>query len=226
MTAARTVPARATVPSATYRVQLHAGFRFIDATRLVPYLAALGISHLYISPPLKARQGSQHGYDVVDHKVLNPELGTRADFDAMVAALHAHEMGLLIDIVPNHMGVLDGDNAWWLDVLENGEASAWADFFDIDWRAADPVLAGKVLLPILGDQYGVVLEAGELKLGFDATRGYFTVSYYAHRLPVDPSGYGGLLREALRKAPAPSLRGGAGATLTRLAGEFDRLPTR
>ena len=226
MTAARNVPARATVPRATYRVQLHAGFRFVDATRLVPYLAALGISHLYTSPPLTARKGSQHGYDIVDHKVLNPELGTRADFDAMVAALHAHEMGLVIDVVPNHMGVLDSDNAWWLDVLENGEASAWADFFDIDWHTADPVLAGKVLLPILGDQYGVVLEAGELKLDFDAARGYFTVSYYAHRLPVDPSGYGALLREALRNAPAQSVRGGAGATLTRLAGEFDRLPTR
>ena len=170
MTAARNVPARATVPRATYRVQLHAGFRFVDATRLVPYLAALGISHLYTSPPLTARKGSQHGYDIVDHKVLNPELGTRADFDAMVAALHAHEMGLVIDVVPNHMGVLDSDNAWWLDVLENGEASAWADFFDIDWHTADPVLAGKVLLPILGDQYGVVLEAGELKLDFDAAR--------------------------------------------------------
>ena len=220
MTVARTVPARATVPRATYRVQLHGGFRFVDASRLVPYLAALGISHLYISPPLKARTGSQHGYDVVDHGMLNPELGTRAEFDAMVAALHAHGMGLLIDVVPNHMGVLDGDNAWWLDVLENGEASAWADFFDIDWHAADPALSGKVLLPILGDQYGVVLERGELLLGFDAARGYFTVSYYAHRLPVDPSGYGGLLREALRG------RGAANATLERLAGEFDRLPPR
>ena len=220
MKVARAVPARATVPSATYRVQLHGGFRFVDATRLVPYLAALGISHLYISPPLKARTGSQHGYDVVDHGMLNPELGTRAEFDAMVAALHAHEMGLLIDVVPNHMGVLDGDNAWWLDVLENGEGSAWADFFDIDWQVADPALHGKVLLPILGDQYGVVLEGGELQLGFDAARGYFTVSYYAHRLPVDPSCYGGLLREALRG------RGAANATLERLAGEFDRLPPR
>ena len=228
MTAARTVPARATVPRATYRVQLHGGFGFAEATRLVPYLSALGISHLYTSPPLKARKGSQHGYDVVDHGMLNPELGTRAEFDAMVAALHAHEMGLVIDIVPNHMGVLDGDNAWWLDVLENGEASAWADFFDIDWHAADPALAGKVLLPILGDQYGLVLEAGELTLGFDAARGYFTVSYSAHRLPVDPSSYGALLREALRSAPAQALRSGgtAGATLARLAGEFDRLPTR
>jgi len=228
MTTARAVPARAVVPRATYRMQLHSAFRFEDATRLVPYLAALGISHLYISPPLKARKGSQHGYDVVDHGVLNPELGTREDFDAMVAALHGHAMGLVIDVVPNHMGVLDGDNAWWLDVLENGEASARAEFFDIDWHAADPALAGKVLLPVLGDQYGVVLEAGELKLGFDAARGYFTISYYAHQLPVDPSGYGALLREALRLAPSPALRNGgsAGATLARLAGEFDRLPAR
>jgi (1->4)-alpha-D-glucan 1-alpha-D-glucosylmutase len=224
--AGRGAPATAIVPRATYRVQLHGGFRFADATALVPYLDALGVSHLYISPPLRARVGSQHGYDVVDHGMLNPELGSRAEFDALVAALHGHDMGLLIDIVPNHMGVLDGDNAWWLDVLENGAASAWAEFFDIDWHAADPALAGKVLLPVLGDQYGVVLERGELRLGFDAARGYFTLSYYEHRLPVDPSGYGALLREALRAVPAQALRGGAAATLARLAGQFDRLPPR
>ena len=151
MTAATSRSPQAIVPRATYRVQLHAGFRFADATALVPYWSALGISHLYVSPVLTARPGSQHGYDVVDHGRLNPELGTREDFDALVAALHAHGMGLVVDIVPNHMGVLGSDNAWWLDVLENGAASAFADYFDIDWQAADPALRGNVLLPVLGE---------------------------------------------------------------------------
>ena len=219
-------PARqqARVPRATYRLQLHGGFGFADAMQLVPYLSELGISHLYISPPLRARAGSQHGYDVVDHGMLNPELGGRDAFDRLVDALHAHDMGLLVDIVPNHMGVLCGDNAWWLDVLENGAASAWAEYFDIDWHAADPALAGKVLLPILGDQYGVVLERGEFQLAFDAARGYFTLRHHEHRLPIDPSGYGALLRRALRALPAQLLPTGAAALVTRLADRFERLP--
>ena len=219
---APTRPAQAKVPRATYRVQLHAGFGFAAATALVPYWAELGISHLYTSPILGARPGSQHGYDVVDHGRLNAELGTREDFDRLVDALHAHGMGLLVDIVPNHMGVLGGDNAWWLDVLENGAASAHAAYFDIDWHAADPVLAGKVLLPILGDQYGVVLESGELKLAFDADHGYFTLGYFEHQLPIDPACYGPLLRRALH-----DLRGvatGLRAELQSVADGLDRLP--
>ena len=214
-------PARRRLPRATYRVQLHAGFGFAAATALLPYLHALGISHLYVSPLLRARPGSRHGYDVVDHAALNPELGTRAEFDALVDRLHALGMGLLVDIVPNHMGVLGGDNAWWLDVLENGAASAWAEYFDIDWAAGDPVLRGKVLLPILGDQYGLVLERGELRLGFDAERGYFTLGYYEHRLPLDPAGYGELLRRAMRRMPGDDLDRPA---LQTLAAAFDRLP--
>jgi (1->4)-alpha-D-glucan 1-alpha-D-glucosylmutase len=215
-------PAHAIVPRATYRVQLHAGFGFAAATALVPYWAALGISHLYCSPPLRARPGSQHGYDVVDHAQLNPELGTRADFDRLVQALHEHAMGLLVDIVPNHMGVLGGDNAWWLDVLENGASSAYAQHFDIEWQSPDPVLASKVLLPILGDQYGVVLERGELRLGFDAARGYFTISYYEHRLPVDPAGYGPLIRRALQRLRGVTLA--SRTMLQTLADRFDHLP--
>ena len=214
----------ATVPRATYRVQLHRDFRFADALALVPYLAELGISHLYTSPPLRARPGSRHGYDVVDHGELNPELGSREDFDRLVATLHRHGMGLLIDIVPNHMGVLGGDNAWWLDVLENGAASAYAEFFDIEWHSADQALAGKVLLPILGDQYGVVLERGEIRLGFDTPSGCFALKYFEHRLPVDPSAYGALLRRALRGMPARALPGAAAAALSRLVDAFDRLP--
>jgi (1->4)-alpha-D-glucan 1-alpha-D-glucosylmutase len=117
---ARADALQAIVPRATYRVQLHAGFRFADAQALLPYLDGLGISHLYCSPFLRARAGSLHGYDVVDHGEINPEIGGRADFDALVQALHERGMGLLADVVPNHMGVLGGDNAWWLDVLENG----------------------------------------------------------------------------------------------------------
>ncbi|MCW5631772.1 MAG: malto-oligosyltrehalose synthase [Rubrivivax sp.] len=211
------------IPRATYRVQLHAGFGFAEALALVPYWSALGISHLYCSPLLRARPGSQHGYDVVEHRQLNPELGTREDFDRLVAALHAEGMGLVVDIVPNHMGVLGGDNAWWLDVLENGPASAYAEHFDIDWAAADRALAGKVLLPILGDQYGVVLERGELQLAFDAGRGYFTIDYHEHRLPLDPAGYGALLRRVLREG---GLGAGLAPAVEALATAFDGLPPR
>ena len=215
-------PAQAIIPRATYRVQLHSEFRFADASELVPYWAGLGISHLYISPPLRARPGSQHGYDVVSHGELNPELGTREEFDRMVETLHQHQMGLLVDIVPNHMGVLGGDNAWWLDVLENGAASAYADYFDIDWAAADSALTGKVLLPILGDQYGVVLENGELKLGFEPEQGRFTLTYYEHRLPIDPAGYGTLLRRAARGLGGVEAQVNSGLEL--LAAAFEQLP--
>ena len=213
-------PPQAIIPRATYRVQLHSEFRFADATALVPYLAALGISHLYISPPLRARPGSTHGYDVVNHNELNPELGTRADFDELVAALHGHGMYLLVDIVPNHMGVLGGDNGWWLDVLENGAASAHAAYFDIDWTSADPALTGKVLLPILGEQYGVVLERGELKLAFDAAAGTFTLNYYENRLPIDPAAYAGLLQRVLAQFGAAA---SAAKPLAQLAEDFSHI---
>jgi (1->4)-alpha-D-glucan 1-alpha-D-glucosylmutase len=211
----------ARIPRATYRVQLHKDFGFAAARERVPYWAALGISHLYTSPLLRARPGRAHGYDVVDHGMLNPELGSRADFDALVAKLREHRMGLLVDVVPNHMGVLGGDNAWWLDVLENGAASAYANHFDIDWASADPALHARVLLPILGDQYGIVLEAGELRLGFDAARGYFTIDYHEHQLPIDPTHYGGLLRRAL-----PALDSDGAAALDPLLLAFEQLPAR
>ena len=166
------------IPRATYRVQLHKGFRFADATKLVPYLAALGVSHLYASPFLKARPGSLHGSDVVDHRTLNPEIGTEADLDALLRELRRHGMGLVLDVVPNHMGVLHGDNAWWQDVLEKGRASPYAKFFDIEWLPPQPELRGKVLLAVLGDHYGSVLERRELKLGRNAVR------YFDHRFPL------------------------------------------
>ena len=133
------------VPRATYRLQFHKGFGFEDARRIVPYLAALGISHLYASPLTMARPGSTHGYDVVDFNRLNPELGEEAEFDTLIAELHAHDIGLLLDFVPNHMGV-GSDNPWWLDVLEWGLHSPYATFFDIDWEASARGVRGKVTI--------------------------------------------------------------------------------
>jgi (1->4)-alpha-D-glucan 1-alpha-D-glucosylmutase len=173
-------------PTATYRLQLQRGFGFREATRLVPYLARLGVSHVYCSPYLRARAGSTHGYDITDHASLNPEIGDEADFSAFVDALHRHGMGQILDFVPNHMGVAQADNAWWLDVLEYGRASAWADFFDIDWRPAQAALRGKVLAPFLGDHYGRELEAGKLRLAFDPEAGSLSVWYHDHRFPVSP----------------------------------------
>ena len=177
------------VPTATYRLQFNRGFTFRDAAALVPYLAALGISHCYASPYLRARPGSMHGYDIVDHNSLNPEIGTAEDYEMFVGELHRHGMGQILDIVPNHMGVMGSDNAWWLDVLENGEASEYAEFFDIDWSPIKDELKGKVLIPVLEDQYGNVLERGDLKLAFDVERGEFSILYYQHRFPIDPSEY-------------------------------------
>ena len=189
---------RPSIPRATYRIQLHAGFGFRAAAAIVPYLARLGISHLYCSPYFRARAGSTHGYDVVDHGALNPELGTREDYDAFVAALREHGLGQILDIVPNHVGVMGADNAWWLDVLENGPASAHADVFDIDWEPADPALAGKLLVPVLGDVYGRVLERGEIQVRFDREAGSFSAFYHEHRFPIDPREYPQLLGRALR----------------------------
>ena len=184
------------IPLATYRLQLNRDFTFAQATAIVPYLSALGISHCYISPCLKARPGSMHGYDIVDHNSFNPEIGRREEFERFVAALHEHAMGLILDIVPNHMAVMGSDNAWWLDVLENGEASVYANFFDIDWHPLKDELNGKVLVPVLHDHYGAVLESGELKLGFQPERGEFDIAYRNHRFPVNPREYPRILQHS------------------------------
>ncbi|WP_165243728.1 malto-oligosyltrehalose synthase [Paludisphaera soli] len=187
---------RRVVPTATYRVQLHAGFRFEDARAIVPYLAKLGITDLYTSPYLKAAPGSTHGYDITDHSQLNPEIGGEADHEAMLDSLREHGLGLLLDVVPNHMGILGNENPWWNDVLENGQASVYANSFDIDWAApARPENRGRVLLPFLGGLYGDVLEAGEIKLGREG--GSFHVAYHEHRFPLDPSSYQAILELAL-----------------------------
>jgi (1->4)-alpha-D-glucan 1-alpha-D-glucosylmutase len=189
------------IPRATYRLQLNHKFTFEQARAIVPYLSALGISHLYVSPCLKARPGSMHGYDIVDHNALNPEIGSAEDFDRLVAALREHAMGLILDIVPNHMGVMGSDNAWWLDVLENGEASIYACFFDIDWHPLKEELQGKVLIPVLHDHYGTVLESGELKLVFHGDRGEFDIHYRDHRFPVNPREYPRILQRAAQGLP-------------------------
>lgn len=173
-----------TIPLSTYRLQFNSRFRFQDARKLIPYLWSLGISHCYASPILKARAGSQHGYDIIDHNQLNPEIGTDAEFRQFVAELKNRDMGLMLDTVPNHMGVGYGNNPWWQDVLQNGRTSVYADFFDIDWEPLKPELRDKVLLPILGNPYGEDLESGNIKAFYED--GNFTIKYFDKVLPVDP----------------------------------------
>jgi (1->4)-alpha-D-glucan 1-alpha-D-glucosylmutase len=181
---AETSPHEPVVPVSTYRLQLHRDFPFKAATAIVPYLQALGITDCYTSPYLKATPGSRHGYDVVDPTALNPELGTEDDYREFIRVLRAHDMGHILDVVPNHLGIGQSGNAWWLDVLENGPSSRFAHLFDIDWHPVKRELDNKVLLPILGDLYGTVLENQEISLVYD--EGRFCIRYYDHRLPVAP----------------------------------------
>lgn len=202
---------RATVPRATYRLQLHKHFPFAAARERVPYFARLGISHLYLSPITTARAGSLHGYDQIDPTTINPELGGEEGLRALVAELRAYGMGLIIDIVPNHMAVGRDDNLWWLDVLEWGRDSRYAHFFDIDWDVPDPALHGRVLAPFLGKPYGEALDDGELQLCFDSTLGELHVRYYEHRFPIAPQDYAPLLRAhgEVLAAFAPGFRAAA-----------------
>lgn len=179
--------------AATARLQFHKGFTLADAQALVPYFDSLGISHLYASPLLRARAGSTHGYDIVDHNAINPELGGEAALVSLVATLRQHGMGLILDIVPNHMGVGGNDNGWWLDVLEWGRASPYAEYFDIDWDPPDASLRGRMLAPFLGSPYGDCLASGELVLSFDAADGRLFVAYHDHRFPIGPRDYGSVL---------------------------------
>src|ERR1700731_2081388 len=147
------IVAQRRLPESTYRLQFHAGFTFRDACRLVPYLYELGITDCYASPYLKARPGSQHGYDIQDHRSLNPENGSEKDYTAWVESLMARGMGQLFDMVPNHMGIVGNENVWWNDVLENGPSSRYANYFDIDWFSYRPNLRERVLIPFLGEPY-------------------------------------------------------------------------
>ncbi len=179
--------------TATARLQFHKDFPLDRGADLVPYLSKLGISHLYASPIFRARPGSTHGYDIVDHAQINPELGGEDALRRLVARLREHEMGLILDIVPNHMGVGGADNAWWLDVLEWGRASPYAEFFDIDWDPPDSTLRGRMLAPFLGDAYGLVLQRGELHLKFDEFDGRLFIDYYGNRFPISPRDYSAVL---------------------------------
>jgi len=182
----------------TYRLQLHKGFGFQDARALVAYLDDLGVSHAYASPYLKAQPGSTHGYDLVDPSCLNPELGTQEDYDAWMAALAERRMGHIVDFVPNHMAATT-ENAWWSDVLENGPSSLYAERFDVEWHPHKSALENKVLLPVLGAQYGEVLEKGELKL--ERREGAFYVRYWDRVLPTNPRSTWPLLERALERLP-------------------------
>ena len=206
------------IPIATYRLQLTKDFDFEKAASVVPYLKTLGITHLYASPFMKARKGSTHGYDVVDHTQLNPELGGEAGFEKLRAALRQHDLGLILDFVPNHVGVHYADNPWWLDVLEWGPASPHAVSFDIDWEQLPYRKRGGVLLPILGSSYGVALERGEIELRYDAAEASFSCWYFEHRLPIAPERYGEVLRMVVKDANATS--SDAGQRMLQLASRY------
>jgi (1->4)-alpha-D-glucan 1-alpha-D-glucosylmutase len=200
------------VPRATYRIQFNKTFRFEDAANLAPYLSELGISHIYASPYLKARPYSTHGYDITDHNSLNPELGDEAAFLRMVGAFEAHGLKHILDYVPNHMGVGGADNPLWLDVLEWGKDSVYANWFDIDWESHAEYLSGKVLVPFLADQYGAELAAGKLQLKFDEAAGEFAVwAYDIHKLPVSPRCY-------------PRVLGSEDPELEKIGDQFSVLP--
>lgn len=179
---------------ATLRLQFHKGFTLEQAVPLVPYFAQLGISHIYASPLLAARAGSMHGYDVVDPTQVNPELGGEPALRRLVSTLREHNMGLILDIVSNHMAVGGNDNPWWLDLLEWGRLSPYGEFFDIQWHSPDPLMEGQLLLPFLGSDYGVALQDGTLKLHFNAQTGSFFVEHYDHHFPICPNDYGEILK--------------------------------
>ena len=185
------------IPRCTYRLQFNREFTFSQARDLVSYLDALGVSDAYASPYFQARAGSLHGYDITDHNRFNSAIGSREEFDSWIQALHRHEMGQVLDFVPNHMGIGEPLNRWWMDVLENGPSSSYAPYFDIDWRPLKTDLHNKVLLPILGDQYGRVLERGELRLHF--AEGAFYLTYFDHQFPIAPGTYRYILERALDK---------------------------
>jgi (1->4)-alpha-D-glucan 1-alpha-D-glucosylmutase len=196
-----------TIPRATYRLQLRAGFGFDAAAAIAPYLARLGVSHVYLSPIFKARPGSVHGYDITDHNQLNPELGTEAEYRSMVESFRREGLRQILDFVPNHMGVWGADNPLWLDVLEWGPQSQYAGWFDIDWAAQQ----GKLLAPLLGAQYGEELRSGKLRLKFDSDGSFAVWAYDAHKLPICPLTY-------------PRVLGHDDAVLDRMADLFLDLP--
>jgi len=187
----------ARIPTCTYRLQFNRWFTFSQAREIVPYLHALGVSDVYASPYFHASPDSLHGYDIADHNKLNAAIGSRAEYDQWIAELSAHRMGQVLDFVPNHVGIADWRNAWWMDVLENGPSSRYAPYFDIDWQPLKFDLRDKVLLPILSDQYGRALERGGLQVRFE--EGTFYLLYRERKLPIAPGTYRYILQIALKK---------------------------
>lgn len=175
------------IPVSTYRLQFNSQFTFSDARKVIPYLSKIGITDVYSSPYFKAKEGSLHGYDIVDYSQLNPEIGTFKEFEELSGELKRYEMGQMLDIVPNHMCIESKDNIWWMDVLENGPSSPYAAFFDIDWEPVKKELRNRILVPVLGDQYGNVLEKQELRLSFE--EGKFMIYYYDKKFPIIPKTY-------------------------------------
>jgi len=206
------------LPTATYRLQFHPGFTFEDGRRILDYLDKLGISDVYSSPFFQASPGSTHGYDIADHNRLSPALGGPAAFAAFTAEMRARNLHLLLDFVPNHMGISESVNEWWMEVLEDGVASRYARYFDIDWESAKAAWRGKVVLPILGDRYGKLLERGELAVRYSG--GAFSLHYYQTRLPICPESYPFLLRGARVRLNEPELA----ETLQDLTAWFAELP--
>lgn len=190
------------VPLATYRLQLHPGFGFAEAAEVVPYLARLGVSHLYLSPFFAATPGSTHGYDTQDHSRINPELGGREGLEALGAVLREHDMGLMADIVPNHVGVTSNENEWWQDVMRLGQNSPYASYFDIDWEGQPQVPPGLLTFPILGAPYGQCLERGELRLVCEDNEVW--LRYYDNRLPLAPHTCQTILEPVLQAAAGRS----------------------
>jgi len=205
------------IPLATYRLQLSKDFGFDDAARIVPYLQSLGITHLYTSPFLKARPGSTHGYDVVDHRALNPEFGGDEAFARLSVALKAAGLGLILDFVPNHMAIGSG-NAWWLDVLEWGQKSPHAASFDISWELLPYRHGGGVLLPVLGKPYGDALTGDEIALKYDPKGGSFSAWYFEHRFPINPQRYADIIKTVVAAAHAAEQPDGR--ALLALAGDY------
>src|SRR6266403_1394025 len=190
------------IPIATYRLQLTKDFDFDKAAEVVPYLKALGITHLYASPFMKSRKGSTHGYDIVDHAQVNPELGGDAGFKGLSRALRQHDLGLILDFVANRVGVHFADHPWGLVVVDWGPASPHAVSFDIDWDILPYRARGGVLLPIIGSSYGQALEKGEIVLRYDGDEGSFSAWYFEHRLPIAPERYSEILHTVVREAAA------------------------
>lgn len=185
------------IPVSTYRLQFNHLFKFSDAGKIIHYLHGIGISDIYASPYFKAKAGSLHGYDIVAHDAINPEIGTEEEYNEMIRELWKYGMGQILDIVPNHMCITSNENTWWMDVLENGLSSNYADFFDIDWEPVKIELKNKVLIPVLGDQYGIVLERQELQLVFE--NGDFFLYYYQHKFPIRPKTYIDILQHRIHE---------------------------